>query len=252
MYLLIYPLYKVEPCTVGRGILAYMPSQNVVKEFAEHTMYHVYNRGVDKRIIFTDKRDYAVFLSFLKYALLSDDQQDKKDVVDKDLLSDAQRFNLRRLGLAGQVELVSYCLMPNHFHLLLYQIEPDAITKLMRSVGTGYSIYFNKRHRRTGSLFQGVYKASRIDTDEYWMHISRYIHLNPLDIDDDFEDYDYSSYSVFMGKKEQDWVKPGWVLDSFKSKRQYEKFVKDYIPRRKELKDIENMLANSREITVQG
>ena len=137
-----------------------MPSKNSVKSFEPEAMYHVYNRGVDKRIIFVDERDYAVFLSFLKYALLSDDEIKQANYVDKNSISDSARFNLRREGLAKRLQLVSFCLMPNHFHLLLYQYDQEAITKLMRSIGTGYSMYFNKRHGRTGTLFQGVYKAS--------------------------------------------------------------------------------------------
>jgi putative transposase len=229
-----------------------MPSRNVVKQFEAESMYHVYNRGVDKRIIFEDKRDYAVFLSFLKYALLSDDSNKEINAVEADLLTEAQRFNLRREGLADRLELVSYCLMPNHFHLLLYQYEPDAITKLMRSVATGYSMYFNKRHKRVGSLFQGVYKASKINSETYWTHISRYIHLNPLDLGQDYMLYEYSSYRVYMGSIKQDWVKPRLIMDDFKSSKEYEKFVADHIGQRADLKVIKDVLANSREITVQG
>ncbi|MDZ7785840.1 MAG: transposase [Candidatus Saccharibacteria bacterium] len=229
-----------------------MPSRNVVKEFGADSMYHVYNRGVDKRIIFTDQRDYAVFLSFLKYALLSDAEHQKKDEVDTTLLTDAQRFNLRREGLADKVDLVSFCLMPNHFHLLLYQYEPDAITKLMRSIATGYAIYFNKRHERTGSLFQGVYKASRINSDAYWWHVSRYIHLNPPDIGEDYKTYPYSSYRFYVKQAEADWVKPKLIMDGFKGKKDYEKFVSEYLTKRNELLEIKDVLANSKELTVQG
>lgn len=229
-----------------------MPSKNVVKDFEADAMYHVYNRGVNKMDIFTDKRDYSVFLSFLKYALLSDEANQYKDSVDTSLLTDAQRFNLRREGLADKLELVSYCLMPNHFHLLVYQYEPDAITRLMRSVATGYSMYFNKRHKRVGSLFQGVYKASRINSEDYWQHIGRYIHLNPLDLGVDYERYDYSSYQFFVGKAKADWVKPGLLMDDFRSIKEYEKFVRDWIPRRNDLKELKGVLANSKEITVQG
>ncbi len=223
-----------------------------MKEFDVDAMYHVYNRGVDKRNIFLDERDYAVFLSFLKYALLSDPDNLRKDEVDVALLTDSQRYNLRRLGLSGQLELVSFCLMPNHFHLLLYQYEQDAITKLMRSVSTGYAMYFNKRYKRVGSLFQGVYKASRIHTDAYWQHISRYIHLNPLDLGTDYRDYPYSSYKYFAGIAQAEWVTSDSVMESFKSPEDYEAFINDYIPYRKELLEIKDMLANSNELTVQG
>lgn len=229
-----------------------MPSKNVVKQFEADAMYHVYNRGVNKMDIFTDERDYAVFLSFLKYALLSNEDTKRTDEVDPSLLTEAQRFNLRREGLADKLELVSFCLMPNHFHLLIYQHEPDAITRLMRSVATGYSMYYNKRHKRIGSLFQGVYKASHINSDMYWSHISRYIHLNPLDIGEEYKKYKYSSYRLFTGEANAEWVKPGLVKDGFRNTKEYEKFVKDWIPHRSDLKALKGVLANSREITVQG
>lgn len=224
-----------------------MPSRNAIKNFEPDSMYHVYNRGVDKRIIFTDERDYAVFLSFLKYALLSDDELKNHDVIDAGIISQANRFNLRREGLHGVVELVSFCLMPNHFHLLLYQNEVDGITRLMRSVATGYSVYFNKRHKRVGTLFQGRYKASHVNSAAYWDHISRYIHLNPLDVGEDYKTYPYSSYGNFIGLVSTEWLKPGMVLDSFSSTEEYEKFIEDYIPQREELKTLKGMLANSRE-----
>lgn len=229
-----------------------MPSKNVVKQFDSDSMYHVYNRGVNKMNIFNDERDYAVFLSFLKYALLSNEVEKSLESVDVSQLSEAQRFNLRREGLADRLSLVSYCLMPNHFHLLLYQYDRDAITVLMRSVATGYSMYFNKIHNRIGSLFQGVYKASKIDNDAYWDHISRYIHLNPIDIGEDYRRYEYSSYRVYVGLKNQEWVKPDIILDGFSSVLDYEKFVEDYQVDKELNQEVKRMLANNRELTVQG
>ncbi len=225
-----------------------MPSRNTIKNYESESMYHVYNRGVDKRTIFEDEQDYAVFLSYLKYALLSDENQSQEDLIDKEVISDAIRFNIRRLGLEGKIELVCFCLMPNHFHLLLYQHGIDAITKLMRSIATGYSSYFNKRHKRAGTLFQGRYKASKIDSQEYWDHISRYIHLNPVDLNVDIESYPYSSYRNYLGEAQAEWLKPDLILDGFKNKEEYKKFVNDYRPKRDELVTLKDMLANSSEL----
>jgi putative transposase len=215
-----------------------MPAKNAVKQFEPNTMYHVYNRGVDKRVIFQDDQDYAVFLSFLKYALLTSTEDKAQNRIDSSLLSDAQRFNLRRLGLAGQLDLVSFCLMPNHFHLLLFQHSQDAITKLMRSIATGYSMYFNKRYDRSGTLFQGRYKASAVKTDSYWDHISRYIHLNPMDIGENWRTYPRSSYRVYAGKAQNDWLHPGYVLDTFSSRAQYDQYVAEYETKHTELKQL--------------
>ncbi len=203
-------------------------------------MYHVYNRGVDKRPIFMDEQDYAVFLSFLKYALLPKDHEEKEP--ERILISQAQRFNLRRLEVADELDLVAFCLMPNHFHLLFYQHSTDAITRCMRSLATGYSMYFNKRYHRSGTLFQGRYRAVGIDSDAYWQHISRYIHLNPIDLGVDWQTYKPSSFRVYAGDAKATWLKPGIILDDFKSPDEYRQFVASWQDRHSELKAISKEL----------
>ena len=221
-----------------------MPSRNVVKQFDVDSMYHVYNRGNNKRQIFFDEQDYTVFLSFLKYALLSDEEFHADSEVDKSALSVSSKFELKRLGLSGRLELVSYCLMPNHFHLLFFQQGIDAITKIMRSIATGYVMYFNKRYNTSGSLFQGVYKASKIKDDAYYQHISRYIHLNALDTGADFRYYNYSSYKYYNKTATADWIHPEKGMQDM-SPLQYEKFIYDWIPYRKEVKDTARYLADN-------
>jgi len=219
-----------------------MPSKNSVKNYDVDSMYHVYNRGNNKRQIFFDERDYAVFLSFLKFALLSDENMQATHEIERTLLTENDKYNLRRLGLRGKLELVSYCLMPNHFHLQFFQYDIDAITKLMRSIATGYTMYFNKRYGTSGSLYQGVYKASKINTDGYWSHISRYIHLNPVDLDADFRHYEYSSYKYYSGKATAEWVTPEKGMQGLSTK-QYEDFCTEWIPYRKEVKNLKEILA---------
>jgi putative transposase len=225
-----------------------MASRNTIRQYEPDAMYHVYNRGVNKQNIFEDERDYSVFLSFLKYALTPDSELDKHAAIDKDIISIASRFNLRRERFSERIELVSFCLMPNHFHLQLYQYDKEAITGLMRSIATGYAIYFNKRYDRVGSLFQGKYKASRINSDSYWTHISRYIHLNPLDIKKDYKFYPYSSFHHIVDDDETDWLKPQKALEEFEDIYGYKKFVEDYIPYKNDLKDMSDLLANSKEL----
>jgi len=219
-----------------------MPSKNSVKNYDVDSMYHVYNRGNNKRQIFFDERDYAVFLSFLKFALLSDENTQATHEIERTLLTENDKYYLRRLGLRGKLELVSYCLMPNHFHLQFFQYDIDAITKLMRSIATGYTMYFNKRYGTSGSLYQGVYKASKINTDGYWSHISRYIHLNPVDLDADFRHYEYSSYKYYSGKATAEWVTQEKGMQGLSTK-QYEYFCAEWIPCRKEAKGLKQILA---------
>lgn len=188
-----------------------MPSRNIIKDFAGDSYYHLYNRGWNKQDIFLDAQDYAVFLSLLKRHLSKEPSVDKQ-----------QR---EYPHLVKQVSVLSYCLMPNHFHLLVHNIESHGIELLMRSVATSYVAYFNRKYQRIGSLFQGRYKASLIDSDEYLQHISRYIHRNPKD----YTGYPYSSYKAITQSWIVEWLSSEELLDTFEGTRKdYVEFVADY------------------------
>lgn len=213
-----------------------MPRKNSLKIYVEDGYYHLYNRGVEKRDIFLDDRDYKVFLHFLKKYLSPRPQRGFFPTVIG--LTPVRPRPIKTLY--GLVVLLAYCLMPNHFHLLVKQKTKDGITKLMNRLGTNYGMYFNKRYGRVGSLFQGVYKAVLIDTDEQLLHLSRYIHLNPFEIEGrNFEkliDYPYSSYGDYLGERKSRWVETGEILSFFKKKTRtglidylsYQSFVEDY------------------------
>ncbi len=203
-----------------------MPSRNLVREFAENEYYHVYNRGVEKRIIFLDDQDYTVFLGLLK-KYLTGVQTSKTD-----------RHRIKRID--DKVQLLAYCLMPNHFHLLLHQTDIDGVHTLMRKLATGYVMYFNNHYHRVGGLFQGVYKASRINADAYLQHISRYIHLNP----DDYKAWPYSSYQNYVGNRQQNWLQTDQILSLFDDMSEYQEFVADYVSTRNELQVLKWQLAN--------
>lgn len=211
-----------------------MPSRNIVREFAEHQYYHVYNRGVEKRHIFLDDDDYTVFLGLLKRYL--DETDDKKS---KKAPRNASRRRVEKIQ--DEVQVLSYCLMPNHFHLMLYQTSKDGVHKLMRRIATSYAMYFNSKYDRVGSLFQGPYKASLINRDSYLQHISRYIHLNP----EDYKAWPYSSYKYFAREKSApNWLKRDTLLEMFYSRQEYLSFVDDYVAARDELSILKWQLAN--------
>lgn len=200
-----------------------MPAKNSVKQFVENGYYHLYNRGVEKRNIFLDQQDYFVFLSYLKKYLDPTEGSDPHQ-------------------LSQEVDLICFCLMPNHFHLMVKQYTKDGITKLIRAVSTSYVMYFNKKYNRIGTLFQGKYKAAIILNDLYLLHLSRYIHLNPSKGSDPLT-YKYSSYGYYLGKQTALWVKPQEVLGHFRSSRRpkpsdllsYQSFVEDYSQDSKEI-----------------
>lgn len=200
-----------------------MPSKNRIKPYVANGYYHIYNRGVEKRLIFHDREDYTKFLYLLKVYL------SPVEVLHKEY--PLLRTYMANNNLNGEIDLLAFCLMPNHFHLLVHQKSKDTIVKFMRQVMTAYSKYFNKRHERIGPLFQSVYKGALVDSDEYLLHLSRYIHLNPLDRGASIEEFEWSSYQYYLNKKESHWVNTGFISDYFSKKNpdlSYKNFVENY------------------------
>lgn len=197
-----------------------MPSKNTIKTFTENSFYHVYNRGVEKRRIFEDREDYQTFLKYLEVYL-----------TPTNILTSQKpppRFNLLNKNLSEEVKLIAYCLMSNHYHLILKQQSRNGITKLMRQVQTAYSMYFNKRNVRVGPLFQGIYKAVPILNNEYLAHLSRYIHRNPLERGANLRDFQWSSYTYYILGEPPVWLDPKPALEYFQSSNKnldYENFV---------------------------
>lgn len=203
-----------------------MPSRNIEKFYIPDAYYHLYNRGVNKQRIFIDSADFAVFLNLLKRYL---DTQPTKDNRGREYL-----------WLHPKIELLAFCLMPNHYHLLIYQHEAEAITQLIRPVATAYSLYFNKKYKRRGPLFESRYKASTINKDEYLHHISRYIHLNP----DEYRKWEFSSLPYYINNKEAGWLRPERITGLFSNKKEYLNFVEDHEDYEKMLNIIKSELAN--------
>lgn len=172
--------------------------------FEEGEYYHVYNRGVDKRPVFLDERDYTRFIHtayILNNFLEIPHRFNIQKLIPKDLL--------RPLG-EPLVEIVAGCLMPNHFHFLLRPMKKDGISRFLHKVGISYTMCFNKLHQRTGRLFESTFKARHIDRHEYASYLTQYIHLNPLDLFQTksrtqkfevLEGYPWSSLPDFLGRK---------------------------------------------------
>lgn len=197
-----------------------MPSPNTIKTYSENTYFHAYNRGVEKRRIFEDSQDYQKFLYYLKIYLTPGDILHQEDPL--------LRLNLVKSNLSEEVSLLCFCLMPNHFHMLLHQKTKDGITKFMRQITTAYSMYFNKRYDRVGPLFQGTFKAVPVETDEQLLHLSRFIHLNPVERGVSLKEFQWSSYLNYLKKKQADWVKTDLILGFFNNQNpnsSYENFV---------------------------
>lgn len=204
-----------------------MPAKNVRKIYLPDTYYHVYNRGVDKQQIFLDEQDYVVFLSLLKRYLDPSTPHKKPNGVHYPPLYE-------------KINLLAYCLMPNHFHLFVYQHSEDGMSSLLRSVSVSYGMYFNKKYKRVGPIFQQRYRAVRITDDAQLMHISRYIHLNP----GDYVSWPWSSLPFYDGTKHAKWLSTRRVLELFnRDPVAYRAFVDDYKDKRDELETLKADLA---------
>ena len=208
-----------------------MPSKNIIKDYIEDGYYHIYNRGVEKRTIFLDEQDCIVFLHYLKLYLSPIEELKQLD------LPGLRIAKFIRLNLSAEIDLLAFALMPNHIHLQIKQKTTDGIVKLMKRLATAYVMYFNKKYLRVGSLFQNTYKATLIETDEYLLHLSRYIHLNPAKITHKIINFkEFSSYPYYLGQKQASWIKPQEILSYFRSAQRkdlkdilsYQSFVENY------------------------
>ena len=240
-------------------------------QFANDHYYHIYNRGVDKRRIFLEDKHYYRFIHDLyefndsnpitnlnwrlnykrNYRLpisIVKDYRDRESIVfDSDdgfreSISPANVKNKRNL----LVEIICFILMPTHFHLILKQLVEGGITKFMRKIGIGYVNYFNEKQDRTGTLFESRFKSIPIENDEYLMHLSRYIHLNCIDLIEPkwkeegvkdwnaankfLENYKWSSYLDYIGKKNvPSVINTSFLLDYFGSKEKYRQFTASWL-----------------------
>lgn len=199
-----------------------MPAKNRIKSYVANSYYHIYNRGVEKRTIFENKQDIGVFLSYLKeYLLPKDEEKLRLRLADSSTSIKEKDSILKRLRLnnfSNSISLLCYCLMPNHFHLLVKQHTTDAIDLLINSLGTRYTMYFNRKYKRVGPLYQGVYKAVLIGTDEQLLHLSRYIHRNPLSLKGQALQTlsePPSSYADYLNLRTTGWLQSDEILSNF-------------------------------------
>ncbi len=205
------------------------------KIFARDNFYHVFNRGNGKQDIFLDREDYLFFLKRLKENLFPELQEGAPL---------APRAYKRKLLPADSFVLVSYCLMPNHFHFLIRQNTELPISKLVLKLCTSYSIYFNKKYDHIGHVFQDQFKAIRIEDDSYLLWLSAYVHQNPkvAGLVSNLEQWEYSSYLDFIGKRSGKLCLKDQILNNFSGVNDYKDFVDQAFEKIKQRKDNQNLL----------
>lgn len=209
-------------------------------------IYHVFNRGIDHRPTFTTKWELHRAMLILSYYRFSTPPMRLSRFL---MLSNEDREKiLTGLNQEGKklVELLCFCLMPNHFHFLIKQTGETGISKYISLLQNSFTRYFNIRNERIGPLFLDQFKAKLIETDEQLIHVSRYIHLNPLTsyVVKDFDtlkNYPWSSFPQYLGNSNEGVCSTKLILDFFKSKGSYEKFVKDQVKYQQELHKIKHL-----------
>jgi putative transposase len=200
-----------------------MPSKYYQRNFQKNYYYHLFNRGAHKQNIFLDKQDYETFLEVLSYYLKF------PQGTAPSRLSLKQKLKVPNLQ-SPTYQLSCYCLMPNHFHLLIKQVkEPQPnnnISSLLRRYIIAYCMYFNKKYDHSGSVFQGKYKNTMPKTDEQLLHLTKYIHRNPEGSKP--SDYPYSSYKYYLNQNPPNWLHIKEIL-SFFSKTNTSKDYKNFV-----------------------
>jgi putative transposase len=201
-----------------------MPSKNVIKVSIPDSYYHIYARGNNKQNLFLDDIDFGYFLNlYSRY------------------LSKKQNSNLsHRLypNYSDNIKIIAFCVMSNHFHMILYQKEPPFMEKFMRSLMTSYSKYFNIKYKRTGPVFESRYKAVLIMNNEYLQHLSRYIHLNPVN----WGIYKYSSLGYYKNGGEFPGLDVDVLLEQFSSREEYIRYIASYESRHEENEELKHQL----------
>lgn len=194
--------------------------------------YHLISRGNNSTLIYKDKEDYERFLSTVRFYQYSDNPMRFSNFL---MCSQKERSNILRVMEEKKeklIDILSFCLMPNHLHFQLKQKMDGGVSNLMQATGNSYSHYFNIKHKRTGGLFEGRFKSVRIETNQQLIHVNRYIHLNPYSsfvvksIKDLFS-YPYSSLPEYLNNTENGLCEKETVMSSFDGVDDYRRFLID-------------------------
>lgn len=210
-----------------------MPSR--VTPFVNSEFYHVFNRGVARMPIFLNSFDYKRFIKTMVYYQI-----------------EGPKPKFSRFSPTGNtlneknkiVEIVCYCLMLNHFHFLLKQTKDGGITEFVSKLSNSYTRYFNVKNKRIGPILQGEFKSVYVESNEQLLHLSRYIHLNPLVgyLVKNLEAYKWSSYPEYIGMSNSTICSKGIILNQFNSAHDYKEFVLDQEDYGKKLETIKHRL----------
>ncbi len=207
--------------------------------------YHVFNRGVEKRLTFMNRRELSRALELLYFYQFS--LTPVRFSYFKDLSVDKQRNIIEVMIASGKIaDVIAYCLMPNHFHLLLKQRKENGIPTFISNFTNAYTKYFNTKNDRVGPLFQGIFKAVFVETDEQLIHLTRYIHINPFVSSivelTNLRNYPWSSYRAYISEEKDSMLNGEEVEKMRKLIPNYESFVMDHASYAREISFINHLI----------
>lgn len=208
-------------------------------------IYHVFNRSVARQPIFLTPKDFSRAIECMKFYLhdnlpLRFSHYNRLPKEQKDQMSDVIKNS------PPIIEILTFCLMPNHVHFLLKSITEKGIVQFMSNFQNSYAKYFNLKTDRSGTLFQAMFKAVRIETDEQLIHVNRYIHLNPatayiISNIDELEKYAWSSYPHYLSSSPS-FVNKDFVLSFFKNISAYKQFIANQVDYQRKLDKIKHLI----------
>lgn len=213
--------------------------------FSPEQIYHVFNRSVERRPVFTNKREYQHMTNIIRYyrfanlplrysQLISLSEEKRKDVMNT-------------LMKSGKTEVIiyAYALMPNHFHFVLKQLTPKGVPIFISNISNSFAKYFNTRHERSGSLWQRPFKAVRIETDEQLFHVTRYIHLNPISAfmikEETLDAYPWTSLPEYLKEPTERICNTELVKTHFQTIDSYRAFIHNQIEYSQQLEKIKHL-----------
>jgi putative transposase len=220
--------------------------------------YHVYNRGVEGRPTYTSIREYRRFLNLISYYRFQDPPTSFSNFKNYPKETRTKVMNDLKRKHKPLVEIINYCLMPNHFHLLLNQTEPDGISNFMSKLQNGYTKYFNKRNNRYGSLFQGRFKSIIIESEAQLLHVFRYIILNPYSsaIVKEIEKlikYPWTPLKNYLQNSvNEDTLSKELILNCFTSKKALKDFIYNYADCQRKIEIIKHLILEKPVLSSQG
>lgn len=210
-------------------------------EITEGELYHIFNRGTEKRKIFLNRKDYERFLTNLILFNTTGGN-----------ITNVSRYGLNQALEKGPenplVKVHAFVLLPNHFHFILEPVVEGGVSRLMHKLEMGYSKYFNKFYSRSGNLFQGTYKAVHLDNDSYVNYLPLYLHLNPLDLlPSEFnwkekgirnkkealkflKEYEWSSLPTYLGRDNLSFLEKDFFRQIYEDSNTWIKELSDWLP----------------------